>query len=542
MGGGKLLFTARVIPYRGSWLDFEFDSKDILHVRIDRRRKMHVSIFLKALGYSSEELLQYFYSTEEVTLEGEFAVLELDYARIRGQRSEFDIIDPSTGEVIAGKGRRISVGVIKQLKDLRISEHKVPLHYVVGKVTAAHVMSGDEILIPSNTLLEEAHIEILQKNRIEKIYFLCIDGVDADSSLRNTLLSDKVETQEEALVEVYKRLRPGDPPSVEQAKVLFDNLFFNADRYDLSVVGRHKLNQRTGSEEPIETRILTKNDIMLVVRYLLKLKVGQGFVDDIDHLGNRRVRAVGELLENQYRIGLLRIERVVKERLQLQDIETLLPHDFINNKPAAAIVKEFFGSSQLSQFMDQTNPLSEITHKRRLSALGPGGLSRERAGFEVRDVHPTHYGRICPVETPEGPNIGLISSLASYATINQYGFIETPYKRLKATEDEVKGSVRYYTASEEDRDHVVAQASDSVTELDTTRYISVRRKGETETVLAEEADLSDVASTQLVSVAANLIPFPQMNQGIYDFYKNCKLYLIYKLYVKQHQEISIVHA
>ncbi len=509
VGGGKLLFTARVIPYRGSWLDFEFDSKDILHVRIDRRRKMHVSIFLKALGYSSEELLQYFYNTEEVKLEGEQAVLALDYARIRGQRSEFDIIDPSTGDVIAAKGRRISVGVIKQLKDLGISEHRVPLSYVVGKATAADVMSGDEILIPSNTLLEEAHLEILQKNRVEEISFLCIDGIDADSSLRNTLLSDKVETQEEALVEVYKRLRPGDPPSVEQAKVLFDNLFFNADRYDLSVVGRHKLNQRTGSEEPIETRILTKEDIMLVVRYLLKLKVGQGFVDDIDHLGNRRVRAVGELLENQYRIGLLRIERVVKERLQLQDIETLLPHDFINNKPAAAIVKEFFGSSQLSQFMDQTNPLSEITHKRRLSALGPGGLSRDRAGFEVRDVHPTHYGRICPVETPEGPNIGLISSLASYATINQYGFIETPYKRLKATEEEAKGSVRYYTASEEDRDHVVAQASDSVTELDTTRYISVRRKGETETVLAEEADLSDVASTQLVSVAANLIPFLQ---------------------------------
>ena len=471
---------------------------------------MHVSILLKALGYSTEELLKYFYKTEEVKIEGNKVVLALDYGRIRGQRSEFDIFDPASGEVVAKRGRRISMGVIKKLKELGIESHTVEFDHILGKVTSADVMSGEEVLIPSNTQLEEAHLEEIRANGIESLELLCIDGIDADSSFRNTLLSDKIETPEEALVEVYKRLRPGDPPSIEQAKVLFENLFFNADRYDLSVVGRHKLNLRTGANEPIENRVLTKNDIMLVVRYLLKLKVGEGFVDDIDHLGNRRVRAVGELLENQYRIGLLRIERVVKERLQLQDIETLLPHDFINNKPAAAVVKEFFGSSQLSQFMDQTNPLSEVTHKRRLSALGPGGLSRERAGFEVRDVHPTHYGRICPVETPEGPNIGLISSLASYATINQYGFIETPYKRLKEEENEKEGSVRYYTASEEDQDHVVAQASDSsIVKGEPSRYISARRKGETETVLAEEADLSDVASTQLVSVAANLIPFLQ---------------------------------
>lgn len=511
VGGGKVLFTARVIPYRGSWLDFEFDSKDILHVRIDRRRKMHVSILLRALGYSTEELLKYYYKIEKVRLDGEKAILTLDYSRIRGQRSEFDIVDPKSGDMVVKKGRRISMGVIKKLKTLGLEEHTVAFDYILGKVTASDIYCDDEILIPSNTLLEDAHLEQIKSNDIKEIDLLCIDGVDADFSFRNTILGDKVETSEEALVEVYKRLRPGDPPSIEQAKLLFDSLFFNPERYDLSVVGRHKLNLRTGSKEPLESRVLSKDDIMLVVRYLLKLKVGQGFVDDIDHLGNRRVRAVGELLENQYRIGLLRIERVVKERLQLQDIETLLPHDFINNKPAAAVVKEFFGSSQLSQFMDQTNPLSEITHKRRLSALGPGGLSRERAGFEVRDVHPTHYGRICPVETPEGPNIGLISSLASYATINQYGFIETPYKRLVAGEekDETVGSVRYYTASEEDQDHVVAQASDSNSKLDPSSYISVRRKGDTETVRAEEADLSDVASTQLVSVAANLIPFLQ---------------------------------
>ncbi len=511
-GGSKVLYTARVIPYRGSWLDFEFDSKDLLHVRIDRRRKMPVTILLKALGYTTKQLLERFYKTEEIKLEGENAILTLDFARMRGQRAPFDLVDPKTGDVIVKKGRRISLGGLKKLTSLGVQTQSIAANYLIGKVTAHDISSDEgEILIPSNTQLEEEHLQELEANNVGSFQILCIDGVDADASLRNTLISDKVDTQEEALIEIYKRLRPGDPPSAEQAQTMFHNLFFNPDRYNLGVVGRHKLNQRLGSTESIDNLVLTENDIMLVVRYILKLKVGEGFTDDIDHLGNRRVRAVGELLENQYRIGLLRIERVVKERLQLQDVENQLPYDFINNKPAAAVVKEFFGSSQLSQFMDQTNPLSEVTHKRRLSALGPGGLTRERAGFEVRDVHPTHYGRICPVETPEGPNIGLISSLASYATINRFGFIETPYQRVKDSDDETekKGSVRYYTSSEEDQGHVVAQASDAAKGDELKGYISARRRGETETVQAEEADLADVSTSQLVSVAANLIPFLQ---------------------------------
>ena len=459
---GKLLYTARVIPYRGSWLDFEFDSKDILYVRIDRRRKMHASILLKALGYSEEELLAHFYKKEHVEIvDNEFRV-RLDFDLLRGQRASSDIVDPASGKVYVKKNRRISVGAIRQMEAAGLSYQPYQSSQLIGKILAQNIVDAEgEVIIPINKELGEAELRQIIDRGISSFETLFIDGVNVDGSFRETLQGDKIKGREEAILEIYKRLRPGDPPTLEPAEALFNNLFFNPDRYDLSAVGRLKLNERLGIEEPLEQRTLTKEDIMATVAYLLKLKTGQGDIDDIDHLGNRRVRAVGELLENQYRIGLLRIERAIRERLQLQDVDTLLPHDFINNKPASAVVKEFFGSSQLSQFMDQTNPLSEVTHKRRLSALGPGGLSRERAGFEVRDVHPTHYGRICPVETPEGPNIGLISSLASFARVNSYGFIETPYKNIRNESDSGKpeeAAVSYYSASEEHQEHVIAQA------------------------------------------------------------------------------------
>ena len=499
---GKLLYTARVIPYRGSWLDFEFDAKDILYVRIDRRRKLHATILLKALGYSDSELLDMFYQKENIRVtDGQFEK-QLNYDLLRGQRAPADIVDPETGKVFVKKNRRISQGAIRQMQDAGIEYQPLSAEDLVGKVIAEDVLDRDgNLVIPLNADLDEEVIAQLLERDVDGFNILFMDGVNADASFRNTLVSDKIESTDEAVLEIFKRLRPGDPPTIEPAKALFDNLFFNADRYDLSAVGRIKLNERLGVNEDIEHRTLTKDDILKTVEYLLKLKNGNGEIDDIDHLGNRRVRAVGELLENQYRIGLLRIERAIRERLQLQDVDTLLPHDFINNKPAAAVVKEFFGSSQLSQFMDQANPLSEVTHKRRLSALGPGGLSRERAGFEVRDVHPTHYGRICPVETPEGPNIGLISSLATYARVNKYGFIETPYKDISSDD------VKYYSAAEEHNDHVIAQADSHSATSDT--MVGVRRIGESEIARFEEADLMDVSTNQLVSVAASLIPFLQ---------------------------------
>jgi DNA-directed RNA polymerase subunit beta len=504
---GKVLYTARVIPYRGSWLDFEFDSKDILYVRIDRRRKLHATILLKALGFSDKQLLDYFYEKETIRInDGKFEK-KLNFEILRGQRASSDIIDPKSGKVYVKKNRRISQGAIRQMQQAGLEYQVLTSEDMVGKVLAEDVVDNDgNIVIPVNADLDKALIKEIISRGVKELSILFMDGVNVDASFRNTLVSDKITSQDEAVLEIYRRLRPGDPPTIDAARVLFDNLFFNADRYDLSTVGRLKLNERLAQNEALEQRTLTKDDILKTVGYLLKLKTGNGEIDDIDHLGNRRVRAVGELLENQYRIGLLRIERAIRERLQLQDVDTLLPHDFINNKPASAVVKEFFGSSQLSQFMDQTNPLSEVTHKRRLSALGPGGLSRERAGFEVRDVHPTHYGRICPVETPEGPNIGLISSLASYGRVNEYGFIETPYRDLRATDK--KNAVRYYSANEEHADHVIAQASiDGAYQPDD--LIGVRRLGESEIARAEEADLMDVAPNQLVSVAASLIPFLQ---------------------------------
>ncbi len=506
---GKLLYTARIIPYRGSWMDFEFDAKDLLWVRIDRRRKLHATVLLKALGFSESQLLDYFYEKEKLrVIDGRFEK-KLNYELLRGQRASSDIVDPVTGKVYVKRSRRISQGAIRQMQQAGMEYQVLSTDDMVGKVLADDIRDADgNVIIPLNADLDKTLIKEILERGVQELSILFMDQVNADASFRNTLVSDKIETQDEAILEIYKRLRPGDPPTIEPARALFDNLFFNPDRYDLSTVGRLKINERLGTDSGLEQKTLTKEDILKTIGYLLKLKNGTGDIDDIDHLGNRRVRAVGELLENQYRIGLLRIERAIRERLQLQDVDTLLPHDFINNKPAAAVVKEFFGSSQLSQFMDQTNPLSEVTHKRRLSALGPGGLSRERAGFEVRDVHPTHYGRICPVETPEGPNIGLISSLATYARVNEYGFIETPYKSIADASADRDEGVRYYSASEEHRDHVIAQAM-----LPGSRkgddLVGVRRHGESEIARMEEADLMDVSTNQLVSVAASLIPFLQ---------------------------------
>lgn len=503
---GKLLYSARVIPYRGSWLDFEFDTKDILHVRIDRRRKLHATVLLKALGYSTADLLERFYSKEVIRLVDGVFKKELNFANMRGQKASQDFMDTKTGKVIVKKGRRITVGAIRQLEESGVKDQEIEGSDLVGKILAENVVdSAGIVVLPLNTEIEESHVEVIRESGVDAVSILFIDDVNVDATFRNTLIGDKIEEEnfrEDAILEIYKRMRPGEPPALEAAETLFNTLFFDNGRYDLSAVGRIKLNERLGLEHPIEQRTLTKEDVLRTVEVLLKLKLGIGDIDDIDNLSNRRVRAVGELLENQYRIGLLRIERAIRERLQLADVDTLLPHDFINNKPASAVVKEFFGSSQLSQFMDQTNPLSEVTHKRRLSALGPGGLSRERAGFEVRDVHVTHYGRICPVETPEGPNIGLISSLACYGRVNEYGFIETPYRNLES------GTIDYYSASEEHKDHVIRQAV-RPGEEDDDGYTIARRSGETETVKASEADLADVGTGQLISVAAALIPFLQ---------------------------------
>ena len=502
---GKLLYTARVIPYRGSWLDFEFDAKDILYVRIDRRRKMHATILLRALGYTEKELLDRFYQKEVIKLEDGVFKKKLDYDILRGQRALKDYVDPETGKVIVKRGRRITAGTIRQMEKAQLTHIDVDDEDLIGKFSADDILDrDDEVVVGLNQAFDADLIDKVREFKNLEFEILFIDGVNSDASFRNTLVSDKIESKEEAILEIYKRMRPGDPPTLEPATILFDNLFFNPDRYDLSAVGRMKLNEKLKVDLPVENRTLTREDILKTVEYLIGLKNDKGQVDDIDNLGNRRVRAVGELLENQYRIGLLRIERAIRERLQLGDVETFLPADFINNKPASAVVKEFFGSSQLSQFMDQTNPLSEVTHKRRLSALGPGGLSRERAGFEVRDVHPTHYGRICPIETPEGPNIGLISSLASFGMVNQYGFIETPYKKLVPQEG--KEDVEFYSAAEEYDGHVIAQADDLGAP---DSLISARREGETEIVRTDEADLMDVSTSQLVSVAASLIPFLQ---------------------------------
>src|SRR5271166_2315811 len=424
---GKLLYSARVIPYRGSWIDFEFDPKDVLYVRIDRRRKFPATVLLRALGMTTEDLLNYYYKKDVILLDGKQPAKQYNPDLLLGTRVSRDVKDPKSGDLIAREGRKFNKASIRLMEAAKISEVPISLDELRGRVCAHDVAdpATGEVLLQTNEELTEEGYEKLKQHGIKKIEVLFTDDQVAGGSLRLTLAQDKLTTPEEAVVEIYRRLRPGDPPTKETATSFFNNLFFNAERYDLSRVGRLKLNHKLKVEIPLEQGTLRREDILEVVRYLLELKNGNGQIDDIDHLGNRRVRAVGELVENQFRIGLVRMERAIKERMSLQDIETLMPQELVNYKPAAAVIKEFFGSSQLSQFMDQTNPVSEIAHKRRLSALGPGGLTRERAGFEVRDVHPTHYGRVCPIETPEGPNIGLIAALSTYARVNEYGFIET---------------------------------------------------------------------------------------------------------------------
>jgi DNA-directed RNA polymerase subunit beta len=511
---GKVLYSARIIPYRGSWLDFEFDPKDIMFVRIDRRRKMHATVLLRALGYSTQDLLNYFYNTEEVYLDkgGKYAK-SVEFDLLAGQRATRDIKVGS--EVVVKKNTKFTKAAIKKLRDSKIDRLPIDVEELLGKVAAHDVVDKEtgEVVLEVNEEVTEAKLEKLREAGIEQFKILFIDGLNVGSYLRDTLLAEKVKTTEDAIMEIYRRLRPGDPPTLETAKTLFHNLFFNPERYDLSKVGRLKLNYKFYRDLPedqrpsLDTAVLTPQDILETVRHLIELKNGRGSVDDIDHLGNRRVRAVGELMENQYRIGLVRMERAIKERMSMsQEIDTLMPHDLINAKPVSAVVKEYFGSSQLSQFMDQTNPLSEVTHKRRLSALGPGGLTRERAGFEVRDVHPTHYGRICPIETPEGPNIGLIASLSTFARVNEYGFVETPYRRV--AEAKITDDVSWYSALEEEGKYI-AQASANIDEKGKFResLVSARLNGDFHMVTPDMIQLLDVAPNQMVSVAAALVPF-----------------------------------
>ncbi len=511
---GKLLYSARVIPYRGSWLDFEFDHKDLLYVRIDRRRKMHATVLLRALDFTTEELLQEFYATELIRLESDGRIFrQINYELIQGQKVSEDILHPETGEVVVRKGKKLGRANIRRMKEAGVNEIEITPEDLVGKVFARDIinMETGEVLFDCNEELTADSIDRLREVGIDEFEILFIDQLSAGPYLRDTLKADKVATTDEAILEIYRRLRPGDPSTVQQARSYFVNLFFNPARYDLSEVGRVKLNHKLHQSNEITETVLTKKDIIETVRYLIELKNSRQLytIDDIDHLGNRRVRAVGELMENQYRIGLVRMERAIKERMSMsQELETLMPHDLINAKPVSAVVKEYFGSSQLSQFMDQTNPLSEVTHKRRLSALGPGGLTRDRAGFEVRDVHTTHYGRVCPIETPEGPNIGLIASLATYARVNRLGFIETPYRTIQ--EGRVTGQVRYYSALEEE-EHTIAQADANLDETGkfSEDLVHARVRGETTMVAQDEVTLMDVSPNQLVSVAASLVPFLQ---------------------------------
>ena len=505
---GKLLYSARIIPYRGSWIDFEFDPRDILYVRIDRRRKFHATVLLRALGMTAEDVLNYFYRKDTILFDGRRVVKVFKPEQLVGVRATKDIRHPATNELLVKEGRKFTRGLLKQMEAVGIDHVPITLEEVVGRVAAHEVIdpATKEVLVECNQEISQERLDFLLERGVSAVEVLFIDDSHIGSSLRNTLLQDKISSPDEAIIEIYRRLRPGDPPTLDAATTFFHNLFFNAERYNLSRVGRLKLNHKLRLNAPLDQGTLRREDILEVVRYLVELKNGNGVVDDIDHLGNRRVRAVGELVENQFRIGLVRMERAVKERMSLQDVETLMPQELVNYKPVSAALKEFFGSSQLSQFMDQTNPLSEVTHKRRLSALGPGGLTRERAGFEVRDVHPTHYGRVCPIETPEGPNIGLISSLSTYARVNEFGFIETPYR--EAENGRVTDRVRYLSALEEES-QTIAQANAPVDARGflSGELISARKGGEFIMVRPQEVQLMDVSPTQLVSVAAALIPF-----------------------------------
>ena len=505
---GKFLFAARVIPYRGSWLDFEFDAKDIVNVRIDRKRKLPVTALLHALGLDDEQILSHFYHTVAWKRGGGGWRIPYVVEQWRGGKPTFDIVDANSGEVIFPTGTKISPRAANKAEKDGLTELLIPTEEIFGRYSARDVIneSTGRIYIEAGEEVSPENLDALDKAGIDHIDLLDIDHVNTGPWIRNTLKADKAEDRDHALADIYRVMRPGEPPTRETAEALFEGLFFDADRYDLSAVGRVKLNMRLGLDAEDTVTTLRTEDILAVVKELVNLKDGKGEIDDIDNLGNRRVRSVGELLENQYRVGLLRMERAVKERMSSVDVSTVMPNDLINAKPAVAAVREFFGSSQLSQFMDQTNPLSEVTHKRRVSALGPGGLTRERAGFEVRDVHPTHYGRICPIETPEGPNIGLINSLSTFARVNKYGFIETPYR--KVIDGKVTGDVVYLSAMEEQK-HTVAQAS---AELNTDgsfaeELVSARESGEFVMAPRDHVTLMDVSPKQLVSVAASLIPF-----------------------------------
>ncbi|WP_372739743.1 DNA-directed RNA polymerase subunit beta [Neptunomonas sp.] len=502
---GKLLYSARIIPYRGSWLDFEFDPKDALFVRIDRRRKLPATVLLRALGYETHEILDIFFENTSWVVTEDKVQMELVPDRLRGETMSFEIKNDQ-GEVIVEAGRRITPRHINKMADM--SRLEVPLEYLLGKSIAKDVVdpSTGELICPCNTLVTDELIATLVAANVTAIETLYTNELDCGPFISDTLRNDPTRSQLEALVEIYRMMRPGEPPTKESAETLFGNLFFAEERYDMSAVGRMKFNRRLGREETVGSGVLDKDDILDVMKTLIDIRNGKGIVDDIDHLGNRRIRSVGEMAENQFRVGLVRVERAVRDRLSMAEADNLMPQDLINAKPVAAAVKEFFGSSQLSQFMDQNNPLSEVTHKRRISALGPGGLTRERAGFEVRDVHPTHYGRVCPIETPEGPNIGLINSLATFARTNDYGFLETPYR--KVVDGVVSDDIEYLSAIEENN-FVIAQASASMDEGKrlTEEMVTVRHLNETTVMAPAKVDYMDVSPRQVVSIAASLIPF-----------------------------------
>ena len=506
---GKILYSARIIPDRGSWVDFEFDIKDILHVKIDRRRKLPATILLQAFGMDNKTILKTYYPIEKITIGKDGRCFMASKNLMVGFKVKEDVIDTKTDDVLLKSGKKVSVAAAKKLVKMSKSvKIEIDEESLIGRYLFDEIIDPEtgEIEIEYNSVITEGVFEIIKKNKLSEFLILRIDEEASDTTVRDTMVAAKTQTQDDAIREVYKRLRPGDPPTPEIARSLFSNLFFNPKRYNLSVVGRIKMNQKFGLDISLENRLLTLEDLVELVKCIVDLRNGIGSIDDIDHLGNRRVRAVGESLENQFRVGMVRMERAIIERMSIQDLDVSMPHDLVNSKPVTAAIKEFFGSSQLSQFMDQTNPLSEVTHKRRLSALGPGGLTRERAGFEVRDVHPTHYGRICPIETPEGPNIGLIASLSTYARVNDYGFIETPYRKVEKSI--AKDDVDFHTALVEDK-FVIAQAN---VEMDEKKkfvqpIVSARKNGDFVLSPRETIDYMDVSPKQLISVAASLIPF-----------------------------------
>ncbi len=504
---GRIIYTARVIPVRGSWIDMEIDPKDIVNIRIDRRRKFPITILFKAFGYTNEDILSFFYKQERIFRKDGALFKEFNPENLKRNRASFDVLDPETGDVVVKKGRLFTIRALKQLQAAGLKNIPISEDDIIGKGFASTVINAEtqEIIAKAGALIDGEVIEAIEAAGINEFSILYVDTYSSDS-IRKTLAVDKVISRSEALIEIYRRLRPGNPATPEVAQDFIDHLFFKPAYYDLSNVGRLKMNHRLGMTTGIDVRTLRKEDILLTASTLVELKDTQGAVDDIDHLGNRRVRAVGELLENQYRIGLVRMERAIKERMSMQEVDAMMPHDLVNPKPVSAVVREFFGTSQLSQFMDQTNPLSETTHKRRLSALGPGGLTRERAGFEVRDVHPSHYGRICPIETPEGPNIGLIVSLCTYARVNDFGFIETPYRLAK--DGIVSRDITHLSAFEE-KEHPIAQANAVLDEDGTliNDLVTSRVAGEFEMVKNHDIEFMDVSPNQLVSVSASLIPF-----------------------------------